>query len=152
MTKTPRREMDEEERERARQRAREWYAKPENRAKQAARVAERRKDPVELEKIRSMGREAARRWREENPDRRRVSVLRHRYRTKYGMTEEQIAHVMSGGLCDSCGEETATDVDHCHDRNVYRGWLCHGCNAAAGMLADDPARAEALAAYLRQTT
>ena len=142
----------ESERTKSADRMRSWYSKPENRARQAARIKARREamTPEELEAERAKQREYARRWREANPEKKRANILKHRYRTKYGMNDEQIAHVMAGGLCDSCGMEPATDVDHCHARNVYRGFLCGGCNRAAGMLRDNPARADALAEYLRK--
>jgi hypothetical protein len=30
------------------------------------------------------------------------------------------------------------DVDHCHTTKTIRGYLCHGCNVALGMVADNP--------------
>jgi hypothetical protein len=29
-------------------------------------------------------------------------------------------------------------VDHCHTTKTFRGYLCHGCNVALGMVDDDP--------------
>jgi hypothetical protein len=61
-------------------------------------------------------------------------------------------------ICDSCGfPETIIDkrygkikrlaVDHCHETNKFRGWLCQGCNTALGQLKDDSKRIESLLNY-----
>jgi hypothetical protein len=145
--------MTEAERERARQRARDWHADPANKARTKAYYAARRADPTIGARMRATDAAASQRWKEANPDRSRAVQLRWRYRRRYGMsevdTERAIARVLAGGSCDACGTAPATDVDHCHTAKVFRGYLCHGCNTAAGYLADDPARAEALAQYLR---
>jgi hypothetical protein len=39
-------------------------------------------------------------------------------------------------------------VDHDHSSGIVRGILCQPCNLAAGMLRDDPGRANNLAQYL----
>jgi Recombination endonuclease VII len=39
-------------------------------------------------------------------------------------------------------------LDHCHKTGKFRGWLCSGCNTAAGLAGDDPRRLIALARYL----
>jgi hypothetical protein len=40
-------------------------------------------------------------------------------------------------------------LDHCHGSGELRGILCLSCNQGLGNFADDPARLERAAAYLR---
>jgi hypothetical protein len=131
--------------EKARARTATWYSDPANAARQKARQqADRAADP---EKVRAKGREYSQRWRDNNPHSRHVSWLRH----KYQMTREQVEHLLAiRDLCESCGVEKATVIDHDHATMAFRGQLCNGCNSAAGMLKDEPERAIALAAYLSQ--
>lgn len=56
--------------------------------------------------------------------------------------------------CEACGQPYAAtfgvngpQLDHCHARNVFRGWLCRPCNQALGLLREDPARILALHDY-----
>jgi Recombination endonuclease VII len=62
-------------------------------------------------------------------------------------------------VCDACGQrETyvlhgkvkALTFDHCHERRIVRGVLCHSCNIAVGYARNDPARLRALAVYLEK--
>jgi hypothetical protein len=39
-------------------------------------------------------------------------------------------------------------VDHCHETGTVRGLLCHGCNAAIGLLGESIDRINAAAMYL----
>jgi hypothetical protein len=54
--------------------------------------------------------------------------------------------------CEVCGAlptgKRRLDFDHCHDREVFRGWLCNPCNMALGNAKDDPQRLRALATYI----
>ena len=41
------------------------------------------------------------------------------------------------GVCDCCGKKTDKLVlDHCHIKNIFRGWLCSPCNKGIGILGD----------------
>lgn len=40
-------------------------------------------------------------------------------------------------------------LDHCHERDIFRGWLCHGCNRSLGGFNDDPEVITRALAYLR---
>lgn len=118
-------------------------------------------------------RASAREWKRRNPDRARANYVRwcntHRERRKeinidaqlrrYGMLRADYDRMMlhQGGVCAIClrpetarrrGVLRALCVDHNHQTNYNRGLLCSSCNRAIGFLADDPARARALAAYL----
>ncbi|MGW4042960.1 endonuclease domain-containing protein [Streptomyces sp. NPDC004721] len=130
--------------ERARQRAQERYQDPEVRARILARNREWRQ--ANKEKCA----EYSRRWNEKNPERRREAWIRHKYPK---LTDAQYrAIVEHNGVCDSCGEEPAKHIDHDHASGEYRGYLCKGCNQAAGLLRDNPSRALALATYLVERT
>tara|TARA_R110000868_G_scaffold238623_1_gene493102 strand:- start:85 stop:519 length:435 start_codon:yes stop_codon:yes gene_type:complete len=39
-------------------------------------------------------------------------------------------------------------VDHCHDTETFRGWLCHHCNVGLGSFADNLDRLKRAATYL----
>jgi hypothetical protein len=41
-------------------------------------------------------------------------------------------------------------LDHEHLTGEFRGWLCHHCNTALGLLQDSSDRCIALARYLRE--
>jgi hypothetical protein len=40
--------------------------------------------------------------------------------------------------------------DHDHKTGKFRGWLCHSCNAALGLLKDDPERIAKLLNYIER--
>lgn len=64
---------------------------------------------------------------------------------KYGLSEDELRYILASqdGRCAGCettlnveyGADSATDmgcVDHCHDTNIVRGWLCLMCNSSLG--------------------
>lgn len=58
------------------------------------------------------------------------------------------------GICTICGvseEETgkAMAVDHCHETNTFRGFLCHRCNTGLAWFNDDPGRMRLASLYLK---
>lgn len=116
----------------------------------------------------------AQRWRDANPERAREQYnksnrkrladpehLRWKredaMRRAYGMTQADYDDRLKaqGGVCAICGGGPngpggRLHIDHCHNSSKVRGLLCGKCNTAVGLLDDDPARAEALARYLRE--
>lgn len=57
-----------------------------------------------------------------------------------------------GDSCESCGRHFDTarkepHLDHDHDTNKFRGWLCSGCNVSLGMMHEDPVAIRKLAEY-----
>lgn len=59
-----------------------------------------------------------------------------------------------GNQCDACGWRGESvpggrvHIDHDHATGLFRGFLCSGCNSAAGRVADCPERIEKLLGYL----
>lgn len=74
---------------------------------------------------------------------------RHRF-FKYGLTVEAFDEILErqGGRCYVCGTDTPTSygwsVDHCHETNVVRFIACNPCNAALGLIREDPEIAKRL--------
>lgn len=98
-----------------------------------------------------------RQWAEANPERYRAMRRRERIR-KYGISSDQYLVLLAaqGGVCAICGAPPTDtrkrlQIDHDHRTGEVRGLLCHHCNRALGHIRDDPARAEALARYLRHS-
>ena len=57
------------------------------------------------------------------------------------MTQEQ------EGRCKACGDVKNLVLDHCHLSGAPRAMLCIQCNAALGLLREDPVRIRMLATY-----
>jgi len=78
-------------------------------------------------------------------------------RKRYGISPERYAEMLSKG-CEACGSFEKLVIDHDHSccsgiftcGNCVRGMLCNKCNIAEGMLLGDPARAIALAEYMKR--
>lgn len=43
----------------------------------------------------------------------------------------------SNGICEICNSKNSVLIDHNHDTNIFRGWLCHRCNSLLGFCRDD---------------
>ena len=100
-------------------------------------------------------REASARWRDKNPEgvkRMNARPGRHRIsRYKLAQGEFQSMLVRQGHQCLGCLRpfgQVRLNVDHDHKTDRVRGLLCHGCNAALGLVAEDPATLTRLRAYL----
>ena len=129
--------------------AREWRSRhPEVSKAIKARYRERN-----LETVQAKDRVRAR-VRRENPA---VRAL-HRQRAKLS---RDVALFKQAGrprpeVCELCGEPPqggyGRDLvfDHCHQRGVFRGWLCDRCNRTLGQVKDSPALLRAMATYLEQ--
>ena len=40
-------------------------------------------------------------------------------------------------FCECCGKESKLHLDHCHQTNLFRGWLCNNCNVGISRLGDN---------------
>lgn len=80
----------------------------------------------------------------------------------WGLSLSELNGYLSVEVCDSCGQGPqagrSLHIDHNHAhcprgcRDCIRGVLCHACNVSLGLLQEDPARIEALAAYARRVS
>ena len=53
--------------------------------------------------------------------------------------------------CECCGGTVGTFFfDHCHETEVFRGWLCRSCNVGLGFLGDNIKGVEKALTYLRK--
>jgi hypothetical protein len=59
-------------------------------------------------------------------------------------------------LCDCCGRppnaRRSLALDHCHETNVFRGWLCVTCNVGIGALGDSYEGVMRAAKYLQMNS
>lgn len=92
-----------------------------------------------------------RKWLKDHPE---YTIPEYRLRTRikctYGITLEQRNEIIGrqGGMCAICKKSEAVNIDHCHKTGRVRGVLCSRCNAAIGMLLDDPGIALSASEYL----
>jgi hypothetical protein len=68
--------------------------------------------------------------------------------TPFGKSRlDSIQAVLDG--CEICGNhDIDLEVDHCHDTNTFRGFLCHRCNWGMGIFQDDPELLQKAVDYL----
>lgn len=92
-------------------------------------------------------------WRAKNPAKYAVHVKRRNVKRDYGITLEDYnaLRAAQNNKCAACGAHNPTHLDHDHVTKKLRGFLCHGCNCAAGFAKDNPARLRLLADYLERT-
>lgn len=124
-------------------------------------LAKRREALQSDPEARQKKRENERRWRKENRETRRAmgkkSYLKNRSGILARRRNRKIASLEAEALrpkpecCEVCGGSNRISFDHCHKRDVFRGWLCHPCNVILGMADDDPNRLRKLIAYLERT-
>ena len=91
-------------------------------------------------------RTANRRWYHNNKDKARANN-----RKTYGLPEPTRP---APELCECCGgvNDTAMNIDHCHDTGAFRGWLWRRCNLGIGHLGDNIAGVLLAVEYLRRTS
>lgn len=56
-----------------------------------------------------------------------------------------------GTMCEICGKTEKIVFDHHHDKNIFRGWLCNGCNRSIGMLGENIDNIVKVLNYLNKT-
>ena len=87
-------------------------------------------------------------WRAANPRDPQEQAI---YYSKRLEAQELVAGRPKPKQCEVCGSSSARiHFDHCHVSGRFRGWLCHQCNVALGMVRDSEWRLLALVDYLRR--
>jgi uncharacterized protein YlaI len=99
---------------------------------------------------------SSREFRERNPE--KVKRWKERSRQierarRLGMTvvQLQMAYDAQNARCAICKREIeyrSAHTDHCHDRNVFRGFLCSDCNHILGFAKDSIDILKAAISYL----
>ena len=74
----------------------------------------------------------------------KVSFHRYGGRKILGVPKEKSSN------CESCGSGSRIVLDHDHETNQFRGWLCNGCNLALGLIKDKTEVLESLIFYLNR--
>ena len=78
-------------------------------------------------------------------------------RYRYGLEKEDYERILEDQdnkckICDkefdSNGQCTKLHIDHCHDSDEVRGFLCNNCNIGLGYFRDDPKILQSAAEYL----
>ena len=88
-------------------------------------------------------------WRTQHPQESREHQKRNRYKTKYGLTLEEVTQILTDhGHCDICNGAVLLCIDHDHSTGQVRGVLCRDCNLALGLVKDDLNTLEKMIGYL----
>ena len=56
-----------------------------------------------------------------------------------------------GTKCEICAKTNNIVFDHHHEKNIFRGWLCDGCNRSIGMLGEKMENIVSVINYLNKT-
>jgi hypothetical protein len=62
--------------------------------------------------------------------------------------KEKVAGRLKPRFCEVCGKEGRIVFDHDHITKKFRGWICNECNAALGMVKDNPVVLDRLRQYI----
>jgi hypothetical protein len=100
-------------------------------------------------------------WKLANPEKAREygrTVYRRLRLKSYGLDEKSYSAISAhqGNCCAICKSKTNGNrkadfhIDHDHVTNAVRGLLCFRCNAALGLLADDPSLLARAIEYLTE--
>lgn len=85
----------------------------------------------------------------------KLSKLRKELKEIYGMPEDGYKCPICGGSEeDVAGKGNKTNgawvLDHCHETDTFRGWLCHKCNRGIGCFNDNLERLNKAISYLNK--
>jgi hypothetical protein len=84
------------------------------------------------------------------------SIRNRKFKVQLLALQEQVAGRSRALNCELCGRmgggfnNDPTVFDHDHKTGKFRGWLCHWCNRALGMVKDDVVLLRKMVAYLEQ--
>ena len=87
--------------------------------------------------------DAAKAWRDANPEKFRKAIRNNQLQKKYGLTLEEYDALAASqdGRCAICGwkQPSSLNVDHDHETGRVRGLLCTPCNTGLGLFGDNVA-------------
>lgn len=111
------------------------------------KAAIRYRDRPELQRT------ATQRYRDKNPERIKHEFRRYDLSRRFGLTPEEYDEMRAGiEVCGVCGTTEPGHkgwvLDHCHQTDKLREFLCGTCNLVLGLFRDDPDRFISAAAYL----
>jgi hypothetical protein len=96
-------------------------------------------------------------WYKKNSDKQKASVKKWKQNnpekvlaSKYSKILNDINFSQKQKSCEICKEVCNTVLDHCHNKNLFRGWLCHRCNTGLGLFRDNPKFLESASLYLKK--
>lgn len=99
----------------------------------------------------------AKEWNAQNRKKRKSIKHNSRIRRTFSISPEQYNQLLVAQQ-GHCGNPNCVStekdqkffwhLDHCHDTGAIRGFLCHGCNVALGLLKEDKNRILGLLQYL----
>lgn len=72
----------------------------------------------------------------------------YKIKTKYSF--EIPDKIVSFGKCPLCLKEKKLCIDHCHDKNIFRGFICKQCNTVLGLSYDNKDTLMRMVKYLTQ--
>lgn len=78
--------------------------------------------------------------------RRKACLRKSRYRHVKGLPDL----LEEPETCEICGRGGKMCLDHCHEKNVFRGWICDDCNVAMGKVKDDVRILSAMINYIKK--
>lgn len=83
----------------------------------------------------------ASKWQTENAE---------KIRERVADAQERKAGRPRPDVCEVCEEKSDRKLafDHCHTNGHFRGWLCHRCNLALGLMRDSPTLLQKLSDYV----
>lgn len=104
--------------------------------------------------IRKRGRNS---WAKNNPDKVKKSSIRKNLR-KWNIPGDQIdsltEKIFNQKTCECCGCEFTTNnkkhMDHCHEKNIFRGVICRCCNHTIGHSKEKTKRLKDCVKYLER--
>lgn len=66
-------------------------------------------------------------------------IYKNDYLARWKLSKlEKLAGRIKPKQCEVCEKEGMICFDHNHINGKFRGWLCNNCNAALGMVKDNP--------------
>jgi hypothetical protein len=101
-----------------------------------------------LDEIRARDKERQASKRKNDPDAQKIRNEHFKIRREAKMWE--IAGRPRAEFCELCGKQEMTVFDHCHNSELFRGWICDRCNKTLGLVYDDIELLKKMISYLEK--